>query len=390
MLDGIRALQITLMRISAFVLVILLVSCSQHEKPYSEPSAYEGPNSHGKLSERIASLLNDPVSGYVLVHHDALHWTSAQEARDEQSPSLGMVRLEGDHFHLHMPDSVTRSDLYNWGSPFVCRKVIEDHGDVVLVEALDDDDVVPEKLGHGGLGADYIYNLRTWVRKSDLVPVLTSACKFMYEDSTQIIFETGVAVGIPWNGDESQRVVSVHQMHFKYQVPDELLGLSYEPEIGILPVTGIHVMLDEESDLFVDGRKFCSVSEIRKEVLRTPGRYWMQDEHQMVELVSHGLRVIARTNKDLVEPYVPNNDRPVMTAAFPTPPRWYYRIDEGTTAYWEDGRKAGQVRQFFSYASTVGPDGDMWCEIHRELYPNIKVCFRVEDIEVIDNLVQED
>jgi len=371
------------MKATIVIFILILSSCSNPTIEPNEAESFVLNNSHENLSEAIAQLLDKKVDGYVLITKSALEYSSLDKARKDLSSPKSIAKLDTDNLHLHMPLSVINKKLYNWGSPLTCRKVVADHGDVVEVSMLDDDE--PEKLGHGGLGADYLFRLKTFVRKVDLVPVLAVLYKVEFEDKTQIEFGPGVAIGIPWNADETKRAVSIQEMHFKFSIPDSLLSLSYQPKLQELMNLDGQMMLNENANLFLNGKKFCPVSEIRNTRLRTPTNQIENGENHMVELVANGIKLTLQTDRNLVNHYEPNIDRPTLTPKYKTPPRWYYRFQEGTPVYWDDGRVAGSVRQYFGHQSVVAPGDSTLCEIIAELLQNELLCFKLDDIEVIDN-----
>ena len=359
----------------------MLSSCLNQTIEHKEPESIEINNFHKNLSETVVELLDEPVAGYVVITKSALEYSSVEKAREDLSNPKPIARFDTDNVHLHTPLSEKNEKLYNWGSPLTCRKIVADHGDIVEVSTLDDE---PEKLGHGGLGADYLFRLTTFVRKIDLVPVLAVPYKIEFEDKTLIEFDPGVAVGIPWNSDETKRAISIQEMHFEFSIPDSLLALSYQPTLReLLDVEG-HKMLDEKANLLLNGKQFCPVSEIRTTRLRTPVKLTKNGDATLVELVANGIKLTLQTDHDLVKPYEPNIDRPTLTPKYKTPPRWYYRIQEETPVYWEDGQIAGSVRQFFGSQSEVAPGDSTWCKIFSELFANEPLCFKLDDIEVID------
>jgi len=362
---------------------LILSSCLNQTVEHNEAESFVINNFHRNLSETIAQLLDETVNGYVLITKSALEYSSIKKAREDLSIPKSIAKFDTDRLHLHAPLSEINEQLYKWGSPLICRKVVADHGDVVEVSTLDVEE--PEKLGHGGLGADYLFSLKTFIRKVDLVPVLAVPCKIEFGDKTMIEFDPGVAVGIPWNSDETKRAVSIQQMHFEFSIPDSLLALSYQPRLSELMAIEGQMMLDELANLLLNGKKFCPVSEIRLTRLRTPVTHIRNGEKNIIVLVTNGIKLTLQTDRDLVKPYTPNIDRPVLTPKYETPPRWYYRVREGTTVYWDNGRVAGSVRQFFGYQSEVAPGESSWCEIISELFSNEPLCFKLGDIEVIDN-----
>ncbi len=367
------------------VFLFCLASCSFQPEPEQELHSLDLDITHDQLSEVIATLQDETVSGYVLVHKSDLEYSSLEKARSDTSVAKSVVQFETKEFRLHTPESEKDWKYYHWGSPLVCRKVIKDHGDVVEVQTLDTAYDVPQKLGHGGLGADYMFELTTFVRKKDLVPVLKKPYQLSFPDQTSLQLDAGVAVGIPWNSDGTKRAVSIQQLHFEFPIPDSLLALSYQPKLRKLENLEGKLMLDETAHLFLGGEKFCPVAQLRLDWSRTPLKHRIIGDFTMVELVSNGIQLNVMTDKELVKPYIPNIDRPVLTPKFKTPPRWYYRIHEGTPVYWDDGRLAGKVVQYFGHYSKVAPGDTHLCEIMSELFLEEPLCFKLEDIEVVDN-----
>ncbi len=371
------------MKVSIAITLLILCSCLNKSTEHREIVSFETENTHERLSESIKRLVVQPVDGYVLTTRSALEYSSAEKARQDTSPPHSIAKFDTEKVHLHLPLSVKNDQLYNWGSPLICRKVIADLGDVVEVNTLDDEE--PEKLGHGGLGADYMFNLKTFVRKVDLVPVLAFPFKVEFEDMTYIEFDPGVAVGIPWNSDETKRAVSVQQMHFEFSIPDSHLALSYNPVLHNLKNIEGQLMLDEQANLFLGEKEFCPVSEIRKTRLRTPMTTTEKGDKKFVEIIANGIKLRVQTDRELVKAYTPNIDLPTLTPKYDTPPRWYFRIQEGTPVYWDDGRFAGKVRQYFGSYSEMAPGDSTWCELKSELFSNEILCFKLDDIQVIDN-----
>jgi hypothetical protein len=339
---------------------------------------------HKNLSDLTSALLSEKVSGYVLIANAALEYSSAQKALADASVSKSIVEFDTERLDHHTPASFGGERFHHWGSPLVCRAVIKDHGDVVEVSTLDSDGD-PERPGHGIRGADYIYELKTFVRKADLVPVLGSTYQNLFEDNTMIRLDPGVAVGIPWGADLTQRAISVQQLHFAFSIPDSLLALSYQPKMKVLQQTDEKLMLKADAVLLLNGNKLCRVSEIRDTKLRTPNTYQKSGSYSMVELSNLGIHLTLLTDGILVNPYVPKIDRPVLTKRYDIPPRWYYSIQEGTPVFWEDGKSAGMVMQFFSFQSEIAPGHSTWCEVMPELFKNEQLCFKLSDIEIIDN-----
>ena len=372
------------MKIINCVLIPILVSCfAQTEKQKEPREVFIVNETHSDLSEVVAQLVNEPVEGYVLIHHSATEYPSVAKAREDTCAPKSIVRFETERLHLHTPLAEKDDDHYNWGSPLVFRQVITDHGDVVEVNTMNQD--LLESLGHGGRGADYIFNLVTFVRKIDLLPVISVPYKKEFDDKTQIKLYPGVAIGIPWKKDNTKRAVSVQQMYFEFSIPDRILALSYKPILHELKNIDRELMLNEKATLLLDGKEFSPVAEIRLARLRTPVNHDKNADKHIVELVANGIEMTLQTDDDLVKSYIPNIDRPLLTPRFETPPRWLYRVQQGTPVYWDDGRVAGEVRQYFTYQSEIAPGDSTWCEIISEFLPNEPLCFKIKDIEIIDN-----
>ncbi len=224
------------MKTILYFIILTLVSCVRAtEKQYhSEPVEIIHQSQPQKdLSKVVASLLDQTVEGYVLIHYKTTEYSLLEKARSDQSPSKSIVKLDTEQLQLHMPLSVKDSLRYNWGSPLIFRKVIKDHGDVVEVNTTDVD--LLEPMGHGGRGADYLYDVVTFVRKKDLVPVLSKPCQKSFENHTRIKLYPGVAVGIPWDGDLTQRALSV-------QLLDPSLLWLLKEKTGVMSCLSFYLM----------------------------------------------------------------------------------------------------------------------------------------------------
>ena len=363
-------------------LTIIILACSNNKVEQKPEFNFGIQNSYQKMSDVLASLQVSEVTGYVLISKSALEYSSAQMAREDISSPKSVVQFDVERFDYHTPKSIGDDGFHHWGSSLICRQVITDHGDVVEVLTLDPDED-PEKLGHGGLGADYLFKLTTYLRKCDLVPVLNTLYTVEYDNGTFIQFEPGVAVGIPWDSPETQRAVSIQNLHFGFPVPDSLLSLSYLPIMKTFPISGEDKMLDEHADLFLGDGEFCPVSEIRNERLRTPVSANPVGDQYLVELRENGIRMKLLTDMKLTDNYIPNIERPVLTSRWgDNPPQWYYRLLEGIPIYWQDGRLAGEMRQYVGHYSHQGPVGSTICEIMPEHFTHLPICFKLSDIEV--------
>jgi len=142
-------------------------------------------------------------------------------------------------------------------------------------------------------------------------------------------------------------------------------------------------MLKEEALLYLNGKVFCAVSEIRLQVLREVINQLPQEEGRLVFVSTNGIQFSLKTNLPLVKKYVPVGKPPNLTNRYETPPPWFYRVPEGTTVYWDDGTVAGSVRQYFTYQSETAPGDSTWCEFISELFSNEQLCFKLKDIEVL-------
>ncbi len=335
-----------------------------------------------QLHAVLEELAEERLEGYVLLSKAAFEYPSIDRARVDGSVGKGMFRLESSRLDHHTPQG--GGSYYSWGSPVILREVVADHGEVVEVN---DSSISPSPLGHGGKGADYLYELRTFLRKIDLVPVLKRPLMYRYDDGTSIKLFPGTAVGLPWSGDESQRAVSVNHLHFDLPVPDDYLALSFTPMLRDDLHADAMPMLADGVRLVLNGASWASSSEIRDKQLRTPVVHSTDGEaRSFVTLASNGieLKLIAETDR-LVPEYEPQVEGATLTPIYDTPPRWFYRIPAGTTVYWADGRRAGRTRRFIGKQSHVPPSGSMWCEVYTEIMRSEPICFRVADIEVVDN-----
>lgn len=377
-------------RTLTIALLTQIVACTSHDSPgtdqvtkRSEPLHAANESEPRPLHTVLEKLIEEPVQGYVLLSNAAFEYSSMERARRNGGVGRGVISLESTRLDHHTPPG--GGSYYSFGSLVIFRKVVADHGDVVEVNTTLQD--LPESLGHGGKGADYRYELRTYLRKIDLVPVLNRRLAYQYDDGTSITLSSGTAVGLPWCEDETKRAVSVEHLHFELPVPDDYLSLSFTPELrDDLPAEGMPMLADGVS-LVLNGVPWATSSEIRDKRLRTPVHHSAAGASRIfVTLVSNGieLKLIAEIDK-LVPDYEPQVEGPTLTPIYDTPPRWFYRIPAGTTIYWADGREAGRTRMFTGKQSHVPPDGAMWCEVYTEMMKSEPICFRIADIEVIDN-----
>ena len=372
----------TLCRLFLIVATTMAISCSntkdQDLTHLSIAKNYQNQN----LSDFLPKLWEDKVSGFVVISFDAKEYNSLEMARADTSGSKAIVRIDTERFDHHTPPEFEEEKNYHWGSPLVCRKVLQDHGDVIEVRTLDPDEDM-EMLGHGGLGADYLFELTTYVRKMDLVPVINRTYSLGFNDGTFVQLNPGVAVGIPWDGNEKKRVLSIHQLHFEFSIPDSLLQLSYSPIIENQKKSRDNRMLNEKATLFLNGKEFCPVDQIRSEKLRTPVSEDRINNEQVVQLKDDGIELRLKINMGLVKSYTPNIDRPILTNRFndDNRPSWYYQLFEGTPIYWENGRQAGIMRQYLGYYTHQRPGDSMYCDIMPELFEHMQLCFKLSDIE---------
>lgn len=335
-----------------------------------------------QLHAVLEELIEERLQGCVLLSKAAFEYPSVDRARVDGGVGRGMIRLESSRLDHHTPPG--GGSYYSWGSPVILREVVADHGDVVEVKG---SSISPSPLGHGGKGADYLYELRTFLRKIDLVPVLKRPLVYRYVDGTSIKLFPGTAVGLPWSGDETQRAVSVEHLHFELPVPDDYLALSFTPKLRDDRHADAKPMLADGVRLVLNGESWASSSEIRDKELRTPIHHSTAGASRIfVALASTGieLKLIAET-EGLVAEYKPQVEGARLTPIYDTPPRWFYRIPAGTGVYWSDGRRAGRTRRFIGKQSHVPPSVSMWCELYTEIMRTEPICFRVADIEVIDN-----
>ena len=376
-------------RILAITLLAPTVACAACRLPRADQPSGPGRRlpattaigQQRQLHAVLEELTAERVVGFVLLSKAAFEYPSIDRARVDGAVGRGLIRLESGRLDHHTPPG--GGYYYSWGSPVMFREVVADHGDVVEVKTT----LGPKPLGHGGKGAGYLYELRTFLRKIDLVPVLKRSLMYRYDDGTSIKLFPGTAVGLPWCEDETQRAVSVEHLHFELPVPDDYLALSYTPESRDDLHTDALPMVADGVGLVLNGAPWATSSEIRDKQLRTPIHHSTDGASRIfVTLASNGieLKLIAETDR-LVPEYEPPVEWVTLTPMYDTPPRWFYRIPAGTTVYWADGRKAGRTRRFIGKQSHVPPRGSMWCELYTAIIRTEPICFRFADIEVIDN-----
>ena len=306
-------------KILTVMLLTLIVACYSCDSPGADQPTEMGGRLQAtvdigqqrQLHAVLEELVEVRVQGSVLVSKAAFEYSSIDRARVDGSVGRGLIRLESGRLDHHTP--VGGGSHLLWGSPVMSREVVTDHGDVVEVKATTG--YLPVNLGHGGKPAGYLYDLRTFLRKIDLVPVLTRPLIYRYDDGTSITLFPGTAVGLPWSGDETQRAVSVEHLHFDLPVPDDYLALSFtamsrddlRAEAGPMVADGVGLVLN--------GASWASTSEIRDKRLRTPIHYSPDAASRLlVTLASNGieLKLIAETQR-LVPEYEPLVERETLT-----------------------------------------------------------------------------
>jgi len=342
-----------------------------------------GEKSHAELElfeNTLSELQNEKVSGYVLISHNAHEHQSIQQARKDQSTSKAIVHFDTEHLDLHTPNDTKIEGISNWGSNLICKKVIKDWGNIVEVENLQNDEKA--KLGHGGLEADHMIKIRTFLRKRDLIPVVKKQYKIRFRDKTLIQFDPGVAVGLPWKSMEYKRSVSIQELHFGFDIPDSVLSLSYTPILSNLELPADSKMLDEHSDLILNGKKFGPVAEIRSTRLRTPIIGAHKGNRHLVDVAADGIFFRFHAGRNTVPSYIPNIESPPLRNKLDQNPKWFYRVPKGTAVYWDNGEVAGEVRQDFTYPSEIEASDSSWCEEFREFLPNQPICFKLSDIQI--------
>ncbi len=368
----------TSFRFARFFMVLVMLLATAGAGPAQQTEA------NIDLHKLHPQLQKAAVDGYVLIHETAIEYSSAERARNGTWPTRGVVKFDTTRLDYHSKPMPQWDRYYHWGSPLIFRRVLADHGDVVEVQNTDQE--LPEAVGHGGKGADYRYEMRTFVRKCDLVPVVARPYTRSFADGTSITLHPGSAVGIPLNGAGTQRAVSVQQLHFAFEVPDEYLALSYQAESVLVQPAMRRPMLPADVELVLGGETWGRSDQIRFAELRTPLQIKNHDSGLLISMARNGieLTLIAKC-KQLVEPYQPQIDRPILTAAFDRPPRWQIRIPTDTKIYWHDGRVAGRTRMATNKFTVEPPGATMWGEVYPEMMKEEPFYFRLEDVEVIDN-----
>jgi hypothetical protein len=168
-----------------------------------------------------------PLSGNVLVWADApLYLDAAASGASVRVGTLDLGR-EKDVGHV------------------VPMHVVSVHDDVVEVEPTADTEcawwrmVKPEGLD----------NVRLFVKRADLAPVLTKAFKASYKDGSSVSLQAGVAV-LDGTVGFNRGVVPV-------KIPAASVGVSYKPhKVAAVPKLSKKFLLDEATDVMLDGATF--------------------------------------------------------------------------------------------------------------------------------------
>lgn len=340
-----------------------------------------------ELGRLLQSLRERPVEGWVVVAPEALGFSTLEAARSANGPALGLQVVDSEDPLLHRARPAAadapRSDRYDWGMWGVVRRVLTDHGDVVEVinDAPEDDPAHCYQWRHG---ADYRVELRTFVRKADLVPVLARQVEEVFNDGTRVVLAEGVTVALPTRPRRGGLATSGDYMHVEGCVPEDAVALSYEPgeRNGThRVVASAERMLRDDALLLIGGRRFARAARLKSRDLVRVAAAHDADGYVLVELSGACVSLVARVDPtDLVPPFDLQRPRPVLTPRRHARPYRSYTVPVTEPVLWPDGRAAGRLLMPLRYESSAAPVGGRVCFDDLPLGLADAICFAIDNI----------
>lgn len=360
------------MRLTSLPAVLALVvsaSCQTTSAPSSSHAPSKEQVTQAKLHDTELqatytslqkSLSTQPLSHYVVLPHSTPFFSTksaAQNAQDTPPPTLSAF--------VHSPKVQASS--------FV---VLQDAGDVVEVG------ILPYNHTHvhcaAALPATYLHTLevRLWIRKSSILPVLTNTYTKTFEDKTAYAFLPNTPLWLSHTTGNPQLTLAAHQ--FLQPIPsselrDLKLALSYAQH-DISPVDRNGDSLPPETILWLDRKPRSRISELVQDlrIIRQQQRF--DSQTNMVALTSSCVHIAALTSRanSLKASHINNQRTPWTSSTLideqgklhywtpstsdPTSPR---------TLFWPDGTPAGMTRshisRFGELASDASQDPSLRC-----------------------------
>jgi hypothetical protein len=295
-------------------------------------------SSEPPLAKWMTKLVERPVSGYAYV------WTNAEWFAKPGGKSVGRIAdfADDQRFETHTARMPVR--------------IVAEHGELVEVSTgvgRDDHcDSSPREL--------VAYELRAFVRKRDLVPVLAKSYSVGYADGTGLTLSAGVVVRPTEDG-----IVVDRGVELPLEVRDDDIALSYAKTKTRDPGEGAGGWLADEAEVKLDGRPLANagarLSLFYEIVARDDG-----PDGSLVQLAARcvTMRVLAAPTDvkhggatGLGSIGTGSGTAGVLGGTLPR--RW--RVRATAPAYWPDGTKAGRTVRTITSAMAPLQLGERLC-----------------------------
>lgn len=286
------------------------------------------------------SLLDDSLSGYVLVPPGATLYTDEATARSAD-PRLNRPATLSPYL---APGALQAAELF---------AVIEDKGDVIEVETLSK----AQRRAHCVRRSSSLMGaarVRLFVQKSSLLPVLKRVYTETFEDGSGFSFSPGLPLALEDNGvavEGSARVIgAAHGIARSIAVEPGQVGLSYSDASPFLEAANkaAYKKLPPDTTLWLDDRPLLRVEELSEQLSYVRDDRNAGMNRTMVALSSTCVRIVARTldlqiaRSRIVEP------KEALAATSEEPRRSQdvrlLGLRKGASLTWPDGKPAGEVR----------------------------------------------
>ncbi len=345
--------------------------------PAASRRADDGPLA--PLMKLHGELADSRLSGYALVWEDARLFRSA---RLDQDSSVGRLGYRPDHWRAG-------------GGRVIPVRVVEDHGRAVEIETISREEA--RRHCDGAVrGVMDAYDLRIFVPRTELVPVVRTKIEMEYEDGSAALIAPGVAI----RATEQGNLIRLAGGAIEVPAPEELdhLGLSYsspgfDEELEPAPMPG---HLAPEAPLRLAGipiqlRMLPGEAGRPRWVRRGLGgsgsRIFMADSCLAVVLVSDDPDPMSE------EAYGGLGLSGLAQMEVRTDHR--YEVREGAIAWWPSNDRAGVTRQPARHSQEPERIGELLCFPLRGV---VKVCHEPEDVRMrdytdasdIEGVVEED
>lgn len=251
-------------------------------------------------------------------------------------------------------------------------RLIADQGEWLTVESMGDASPFDSVGCHATTWSLRGLKLRFHVRRDDVFPVLTKPIELTYNDGTAVTLKPGVAMGA--TDQPGRRWVHVNGLELVVSVPDEFIGMSYEPENYFDAPA-----LDDADSVFLEpdvyreqALKFANGKAIGPRLPRSVAKNIARVLERVIVIAERGDDRLIELRKNCVKvralvaaKYVSGSDATMAGilgslsgfAGFDGVPR----AGSGSVTFWRGGRHAGYVMQSFGFHDEVAADGERRC-----------------------------